>query len=138
MSPFCNHSASLTYNQLRPTRTTSANLHALLQVCQNAAFLPVDVPPPPNPDPLWPSSLLPSTSKCAASPDITMPTVCKSRPHPVGGRTHKSASAWPPGGRLRSRPSPGEPGRLGSGSPADEGGTADVTGQKRSKIQHLT
>lgn len=36
----------------------------------------------------------------------------------VAGRTRRSASAWPPGGRQRSRPSPAERGRQGSGSPA--------------------
>lgn len=38
--------------------------------------------------------------------------------HPVGGRTRRTSSAWPPEGRLHSRPSPGEPGHPGSGWPA--------------------
>lgn len=38
--------------------------------------------------------------------------------YPVAGRTRRSASAWPPGGKRRSRPSPAERGRQGSGSPA--------------------
>ena len=43
----------------------------------------------------------------------------KSHAHPVGGRTRRTSSAWPPGGRLRSRPSPAEQGHLGSGWPAE-------------------
>lgn len=43
------------------------------------------------------------------------------RAHPVAGRTRRSASAWPQGGRLRSRPSPAKPGLLGSGWPVGRG-----------------
>lgn len=58
-----------------------------------------------------------ATRECATSPETTLQTVCNSRAHQVGGKTRRSASVWPPGGRLRSRPSPEERGRPGSGWP---------------------
>lgn len=58
-----------------------------------------------------------ATRERVTSPEITLWTVSNSHAHPVGGKTRRTASVWPPGGRLRSRPSPEERGRLGSGWP---------------------
>lgn len=67
----------------------------------------------------WTSSM--ATADWATSPEITHGLFAKAKAHPVGGKTHRTASVLPPGGRLRSRPSPAEPGRLGSGWPVGRG-----------------
>lgn len=84
-----------------------------------------------------PRTPTPSATSASASPEMAPQSVCESPAHPVGGRTRKTASAWPPGGRRRSRPSPGGPGRPGSGSPADQGGSADVSLQECSSVTAL-
>lgn len=61
-----------------------------------------------------------SARECVTSPESPLQSVYDSHAHPVGGRTRRISSAWPPGGRLRSRPSPEERGRLGSEWPAGE------------------